>query len=1182
MRLRAPALLLGAVLLGASVLPSPAQQAAPDTTQSEADKGFLTRFLEDNLSGAGRTVRIDGFAGALSSRATFTQLTIADAGGVWITIRDGAISWNRSALLSGRVDVDELSAREIDLPRAPAASSDGLSAEAGTFALPELPVSVRIGRIRADRVQLGEALLGTAATVTLDGAMQLAGGQGDASLDIRRIDGRDGELRLTAAYANATRLLTLDLLAREGAGGIAATLIGIPDQPALSLAASGRGPIDDFRADVALGSDGVPRLTGSVTFGKSASGGSAFTADLSGDVAPLFLPDYRDFFGSQLHLVARGSRGADGALDLSDLSIDSAGLDVTGQFRSAADGTPQLARISLKAGLDGASETLLPLTGEPTYIRRADLVVSHDAAAGPDWSVTGTLDGFRRGGLTVASLRLDGSGARTGTPPAAGFSGRGRFGAQGIGSDDPALAQALGEALTGSLDFDWTQAAGLTLGNLRLAGAGLAAQGDLTIGGLDSAATVAGSVTVSAADLSRFSGLARRPVSGSAALTLDGRYALLTGAFDGTLSVTGGNLGVGEARIDALLRGTSRAALSARRSTEGTEIRSLEVTAGSLTASAQGWLRDGASDLAATVDLADLSVMGGGLRGSVRAETSLKQSGGRTRLAIDGNADGLGVGQAEIDRVLAGRTQLSVAFDGDGTGPLTLGSLSLTNPQLSASAAQPAQGGDLAVELRLTDLALLAPGFPGPVSATGTLGTADAVYRLDLAGSGPGGTSATATGTYDAQTNRADLALKGTAQLAAINPFIAPRNVEGAVRFDLSLRGRPALASLSGRIEAPAVRVVDPAMRIALEQGSVSADLDGGRARVTASAAVRGGGRVDAQGSIGLAAPYPSDIDVRLSEARLRDAQLYDTRVTGTIRVSGPLDGGAQIAGTVDLSQTELRVPAAGLGANDIFLPIRNVNEPAAVRATRARAGLIEDEAASVRRRVFGLDLTVNAPNRIFVRGRGVDAEMGGTVRLAGTTDAVVPSGQFSLIRGRLDILGKRFEMDEGRVELQGALIPWVRFAATTESDGFVSTIAIEGQADQPKITFTSTPEQPEEEILARLLFGHGLSSLSVFQAAQLASAVAQLTGRGGEGILGRLRTSFGLDDLDITTDTDGNAALRFGKYITDRVYTDIEIGQDGQSEVRLNLDLTKNVTVKGSVVANGDTGIGIYYERDY
>ena len=49
---------------------------------SASDKDFLMSWLQDSLSGAGRVVTIDGFAGALSTQASLTQLTIADAQGV--------------------------------------------------------------------------------------------------------------------------------------------------------------------------------------------------------------------------------------------------------------------------------------------------------------------------------------------------------------------------------------------------------------------------------------------------------------------------------------------------------------------------------------------------------------------------------------------------------------------------------------------------------------------------------------------------------------------------------------------------------------------------------------------------------------------------------------------------------------------------------------------------------------------------------------------------------------------------------------------------------------------------------------------------------------------------------------------------------------------------------------------
>ncbi|MGR3434108.1 MAG: translocation/assembly module TamB domain-containing protein, partial [Shimia sp.] len=73
-----------------------------------------------------------------------------------------------------------------------------------------------------------------------------------------------------------------------------------------------------------------------------------------------------------------------------------------------------------------------------------------------------------------------------------------------------------------------------------------------------------------------------------------------------------------------------------------------------------------------------------------------------------------------------------------------------------------------------------------------------------------------------------------------------------------------------------------------------------------------------------------------------------------------------------------------------------------------------------------------------------------------------------------------------------------------------------------------------------------------------------------------------GLDDLDLTTDADGNAAVRAGKYISDNVYTSVQIDQEGEAEISLNLDLTPDLTVRGTTGAAGESTIGIFFERDY
>ena len=204
----------------------------------------------------------------------------------------------------------------------------------------------------------------------------------------------------------------------------------------------------------------------------------------------------------------------------------------------------------------------------------------------------------------------------------------------------------------------------------------------------------------------------------------------------------------------------------------------------------------------------------------------------------------------------------------------------------------------------------------------------------------------------------------------------------------------------------------------------------------------------------------------------------------------------------------------------------------------------------------MGSTFSSTAPNRIFVRGRGLDAELGGQVRIAGTTRDIAPAGRFDLIRGRLDILGRRLNLTEGSIDLTGALDPRLRLVAETRVEDVDVSIVVEGPASDPEIRFTSRPELPEDEVLALLLFGRGIETLSPLQIARLAGAVATLGASGG-GLLGGVREGVGLADLDVTTGENGGAAVRAGAYIADNIYTDVTVDTEGEAEINLNLDLS-------------------------
>lgn len=1257
--------------------------------QGSDDRGFLAGLLEDNLSGAGREVRIEGFQGALSSRAQIAQLTIADDQGIWLRLADVTLDWSRAALLVGRVEVNSLTAGTIELVRLPQTDPDTPSPEATPFALPDLPVSIRVGELKADTISVGPTILGEPVTARLQGSADLAGGEGHAQLALERTDGTQGALTLEGAFANASRELTLDLSLQEPQGGIAARLIGLPGEPALDLTIAGKGPLTDFAADVALASDGEDRFSGTVKLANDAEGNQRFGLDLNGDVTPLFLPEYREFFGPDVALFADGFRTPEGLTRLDALRLRAAALTVEGSARIAPDGLPQALKLAIDLGAPDGQPVRLPVSGDPVQVVGATLDLAYDAATGDEgWQLTGQLLGLDTAAAQAERLDLSGSGRIARQPDgrkAAG--GAVKFDGAGLVMADPALAEALGTALRGNIRFDWAEGQPLALPDLTLEGTGYAATANVKVGGEVTALTVDGSLTATLQDLSRLSRLAGRPLSGAGELTWQGSVTPLSGAFDGEAIVQGSNISLGQPEADALLRGTSTIRLDAARSEQGTQIRALSVEAQTLRMAGQGWIRSTGPDLLARLDFADLSVLGAGrggrlvadatLRGAaldndltltltgqgtdlkpgipqadglLRGQTALdiavqlldgtvtvqrarvngsswrvdaagsvsdtlrdlkaqfdfadlslagagfggKLAGevtyalqnGREQAALSANAQGVSVGQAEADRLLRGTTSLSASASREN-GVIRLEGLRLDNPQLTARADAQQADGRRRVDLtaRLGDLALLVPGVPGALSVTGSVDEADNRLTLDLRAQGPGGINATVGGTAATDFSTVALRVNGAADAALANAFLGPVALRGPLRLDLAINGAPSLQALSGQVTLSNGRLTLTNPPFSFSGVAATIGLGGGRANVDVRAQSDAGGTVTVSGPVTLSAPYSGDLRVALQALMLRDPQLYETRATGALTLSGPLTGGARIAGTITLADTELRIPSTGLGGPAAIPDLRHVGEPSAVRRTRARAGLLGGDGGGTSggsSRAFPLDVTISAPNQVFIRGRGLDAELGGSFRVTGTTANVVPSGGLELIRGRLDLLGKRFDFTEGQLQMEGSLVPAIRLVATTDTVDGTASVVVDGPADAPVIQFLSSPELPEEEVVARLLFGRGLTTLTPIQAAQLASAVASLTGKGGSGVVDRLRKSFGLDDFDVTASESGSAAVRAGKYLSDNVYVDLTLGSGNDSEVSINLDLSPSVTVRGRTSADGNTGIGIHYERDY
>ena len=556
---------------------------------------------------------------------------------------------------------------------------------------------------------------------------------------------------------------------------------------------------------------------------------------------------------------------------------------------------------------------------------------------------------------------------------------------------------------------------------------------------------------------------------------------------------------------------------------------------------------------------------------------------------IDATLDGrdIATGIAEVDRLIGtDLTLIAQANRTDGVLAVEAFDLNAGEITLDATAAQTEDGTEITLTGALSDLGLVVPDFAGPIRLETTALQSDGTWTVEGGADGPGGSRIDIAGQALRPDGTVDLQVSGGLPLGLANRILAPRSITGDLTFDVAVQGEPGLEAVGGTITVAGARVSDPATRLALEDIGATVALSGASATLDVGGTLSTGGRITVQGPIGLSGDLPANLDIALNGLTLRDPTLYKVALDGAIGVDGPLAGGASIVGQIDIGPSEIKIPG-GVGGAGAVPDVIHVAEPSVSRLTRERAGLIKDEAADAGAggggggAAYPLDIRINAPQQIFVRGRGLDVEMGGVIEIGGTTANVVPSGDLSLIRGRLSLLSQRLEFEEATISLQGSLVPDLRMVASSDNGDIVAKIVIEGPVTDPEIGLTSEPELPEDEVLAQLFFSKPVSDLTPLELAQLAAAINELSGGSG-GIFGALRDGLGVDDLDVATDADGTTNVKAGKYISERVYTDVTFGSDGTSEIELNYEITKDFKAQGSFDNSGNSAIGFSFERDY
>ncbi len=771
-----------------------------------------------------------------------------------------------------------------------------------------------------------------------------------------------------------------------------------------------------------------------------------------------------------------------------------------------------------------------------------------------------------------------------------------------------------GRPVTGSVAFAHGPD-GQSLKVADLAFVGLTASGDLS---LSAAGKPGGRLVVRATDVAPLAALAGQQASGGFDATIDLGSG---GADEARLDLKSARLAVADATVTDL----SASVVVAQ--PLGTPRFNATVTAASLVASganAEAVRVTAAGPLTAIVTEVGLRLQGAAI--ASRATVSLPDGqplGSAVDVALasfSANRDDMSVALSRPGRVSyrPDRTSLDLALAVRGGGTATVtGNVGTRALDLSVDVAAlplalsrifvPELGlsGTLATRARITGTPA-APRIAYNLNVRGARVAAmpDAAPSIDLDLQGTTGTSGvTLNGAVNAGSTRITLdgtapttasgrfsiRMRGDADLALVNQIVpsASRQVGGRLSLDGTAQGTLAEPDFNGTLRVAGVSFSDVMTGVDFRDISGVIRLDRRVARlenITGRAVA--GGTLAITGTVGLdpATGFPADIAIAGRSLVLRYQGMVRAQATADITIRGPAASAPEIAGNIVLGQVDVTIPdrlpssAAPIDVIHINVPPDQIDlftQPAPPRP----AGSAEPKPFDPK-----MDITVTANNRVFVRGQGIDAEFAGRFAITGTASAPIVNGDLDMRRGTLTILGRNLTFSRGNLTFVDSLDPLLDLIAETRASDITAQIVVTGRASAPVFNFTSSPPLPQDEVLARLLFGKSAGNLSAGEALALADAVGNLSGFSrGPGLLDRIRRMIGLSQLNMTSDAHSNPALQAGGYATDNLYIGVRQGTSAAStRVTVDLDITKHLRLQGEVGITGEAKIGIGTEMDY
>ena len=299
---------------------------------------------------------------------------------------------------------------------------------------------------------------------------------------------------------------------------------------------------------------------------------------------------------------------------------------------------------------------------------------------------------------------------------------------------------------------------------------------------------------------------------------------------------------------------------------------------------------------------------------------------------------------------------------------------------------------------------------------------------------------------------------KGQIRLSVVQSFLNPEvhQLSGKVDTEFTVAGSLHAPSIKGYFRGEKIRYDNHLTNTRFNP--ISFNIIGTQDELTLTelnAKDQSGGTLEAKGSIRLApAMRASEQMIQLSlnakSVTLASTEVLNGKINGALELHGHLQE-LWLKGKGVLSPLNVSIEQA-FRTSIPTIRYTEANEKAAVSSGMPK---------------IHIHLVLSADQQAFVRGRGIETEIGGQLTLTGTPNNLSYRGQFDTKRGRIDAFGKRFILQNGTVQISNDVIN-MRVQAMYETTEFQYFVELYGNQDAPKVRLSSIPSMPEDEILAR------------------------------------------------------------------------------------------------------------------